>query len=220
MKRSKSVSILSSVFLAILILSGSIAVVILCRPFYYAHIHYLDLPSEAGISAAQIKEAYNQVLDYCIGLSAHFSAGVFAFSENGVQHFRDVRILFQLNLLLLALSILILTILHWFCKKHKITPYRFFGFGPLGGTSIFILSAFTIIGVLSSLHFDLAFTLFHKIFFPGKDNWILSYTADPIINVLPQIFFRNCAILILGIIVIVCSVFIYVDIRQRRKSLV
>ena len=54
------------------------------------------------------------------------------------------------------------------------------------------------IGALAALDFDRAFVVFHSIFFPGKTNWLFDWHADQIIRVLPQAFFRNCAILIGG----------------------
>ena len=53
-------------------------------------------------------------------------------------------------------------------------------------------------------YFDKAFEVFHKIFFPQKQNWILNPKTDEIINVLPQKFFMNCAILI-GVSILVFS---------------
>lgn len=38
MKTSKPLSLLTALFTALAVLSGSIAAPLLCRPFYYAHI--------------------------------------------------------------------------------------------------------------------------------------------------------------------------------------
>ena len=71
------------------------------------------------------------------------------------------------------------------------------------------------IGGLAALDFDRFFTLFHAVFFPGKDNWIFHPKADPIILILPQEFFRNCAILILAVLLLTCTVLI---LRDRKKK--
>ena len=42
MKSSKLFSLLTALATAVLVLSGSIAVPILCRPFYYAHIEAMS----------------------------------------------------------------------------------------------------------------------------------------------------------------------------------
>ena len=67
-----------------------------------------------------------------------------------------------------------------------------------------------LIALLAALDFDGAFTVFHSIFFPGKDNWLFDPVTDPVILILPEAFFRNCAIAIVSIL---CSsvVFSYVN---------
>ena len=60
-----------------------------------------------------------------------------------------------------------------------------------------------IVGGLAALDFDRAFTVFHTIFFPGKDNWLFDPMTDPVILILPEAFFRSCAILILAAVFVV-----------------
>lgn len=48
MRTSKPLSVLLAVLTALLVLSGSIAVPLLCRPFYYAHIGPLGWWSPRG----------------------------------------------------------------------------------------------------------------------------------------------------------------------------
>lgn len=50
--------------------------------------------------------------------------------------------------------------------------------------------------------------VFHAIFFPGKDNWLLDPVTDPIILLLTQAFFRNCSILILAVLLFSCAALI------------
>ncbi len=218
MKTQKWMTAVASVLLAVWILSAAIATPILFRPFYYLHIDYLQLPELSGKDAAQIEQAYNQVVDYCIGLSGEFSAGDFPFSQQGAQHFRDVRILFQLDLILLVTSFVLLVLLWWAGRKFHLTSYRFGGRGPLFWAAIALLATFAVVSVLAALDFNAAFTVFHTLFFPGKDNWMFSYKTDPIIRVLPQVFFRNCALLILGVLILLCLACIGIDFWQQRKA--
>ena len=79
--------------------------------------------------------------------------------------------------------------------------------------------AFLIVGGLAALDFDRAFTVFHTIFFPGKTNWLFDPDTDQIINILPETFFMDCAILILAVLVIGCAALILADFlagRDRR----
>ena len=78
---NKLPAIVMSIAVALAILTGSIALPIIIRPFYYAQIDPLELERSSGLSREEIIEAYDEVLDYCIGASDEFSAGVLPFSE-------------------------------------------------------------------------------------------------------------------------------------------
>ena len=67
MKTSKPLSLLLSLLTALAVLSGSIAAPLLCRPFYYAHIDALGLVEYTGLTREQITEAFDQMMDYCLG---------------------------------------------------------------------------------------------------------------------------------------------------------
>lgn len=103
MKSSKLLCILSALATALLVLSASVAAPILCRPFYYAHIAPLEL-TRYGLPAEEIRRAYGEMMDYCLGLRPDFAAGVLPASPEGAAHFADVRALFLLDLGVLVLS--------------------------------------------------------------------------------------------------------------------
>ena len=87
MRPSKPASVLLSLVLALLVLSFSISVPILFRPFYYVQIDALHLPEQTGWSAEVIREAYDEVLDFCV-FGAPFGTGELAWSESGPQPLR------------------------------------------------------------------------------------------------------------------------------------
>jgi integral membrane protein (TIGR01906 family) len=72
-----------------------------------------------------------------------------------------------------------------------------------------------VVGSLAAVDFDRAFVIFHKIFFPGKSNWLFDYDADQIIRVLPQDFFMNCAILIGAGLILFSGCLLWIG--KRRK---
>ena len=74
MKQSKILSVLLAVLMACLVLSSSVAVPILCRPFYYAHIGPLGLVQATGLTEEAIRQAYDEMLDFCLG-APEFSTG-------------------------------------------------------------------------------------------------------------------------------------------------
>lgn len=74
MRSSKLATAALTVILALLVLSASIAVPILFRPFYYIQIDALRLPERTGWAEEVIREAYDEVLDFCV-LGTPFGTG-------------------------------------------------------------------------------------------------------------------------------------------------
>ncbi len=210
--KGKMLAIARAVLMALVILTGAIAVPILFRPFFHWHIAAFDLPELTGLTVTEIKTAYKEMLDYCIGLSDTFSVGVLPFSESGASHFADVRRLFVLDLRVLAAAGIVLIGL-WLCCRRK--SARLLGHTPGFWSAVGLGATFLTVGGLAALDFDRAFVVFHKLFFPGKDNWMFSSISDPVINMLPAEFFRNCAILILALILISCTALLLWD---RKKN--
>lgn len=218
MKTSKLLALFTALAIALLVLSGSIAVPILCRPFYYAHIEAMGLPELTGLSVDQIKEAFNQMLDFCLGLREDFAVGVLPWSESGRAHFADVRVLFQLDLVIFVLSAVILAVLALAARRRRLAPARLLGRGPGFWAAVGLAAVFLVVGALAAANFQRAFVVFHTLFFPGKTNWIFDWRTDPIILLLPEDFFRNCAILILVLLVFWCAVLIAADLLAGRRE--
>lgn len=205
----KLLSLVTAIAVALALLTGAIAVPTLVRPIYYAHITALDLPEKSGMTQEEIIDAYDEVLDYCTGVTDEFSAGILPFSAGGADHFKDCRQLFLLDYWLFAASMAALAAIIVYARKHKL--HRFLNRGPAFWGATGLSAVLLVIGTAAATNFDKAFTLFHTLFFPGKDNWALYANVDPIIRVMPEEFFRNCAIVILGIIVAVTIVIALAD---------
>jgi len=210
-KQSKLLTVFLAIATACLVLSASIAAPILCRPFYYAHIDAMELDSYIGLDEGYVREAYDEMMDFCVGLTDEFSTGILKWSESGRSHFVDVKRLFLLDLAVMVVSAALLIGDLFLRSRRKVQPYRFLGRGAgfwaaagLGGT-------ISVVGILAAIDFDRAFVVFHKLFFPGKSNWIFDWRTDPIILILPQEFFRNCAILIGALLIMWCVVLIVTD---------
>lgn len=215
--KEKLLSLLCALLAALTVLTGAIAVPILCRPFYYAHVDGYHL-TDYGLTREEIHTAYNEMMDYCTGRREDFSAGVLPFSPSGASHFEDVRGLFLLDLRVLKLSVVGLGLLLGWRLVGRVRPYRFRGRGPGFWAAAGLGVSFLAVGGLAALDFDRAFVLFHALFFPGKDNWIFDWQTDPIILFLPQDFFRNCAILILTLLLVWCGALIGADLWTGRRN--
>ena len=147
-----------------------------------------------------------------------FSTGELAFSTNGASHFADCKKLFNLNLIVLIISFVLTLTLFILERKKVFSFYNFFNKRPCFFSGIINLILPLTIGGLASINFDKAFTIFHKIFFPGKDNWLFYPDQDEIINILPIEFFRNSAILIAVGLIIISVIFIILGVKKDRKN--
>ncbi len=218
MKPSKILTVILAVLAAVILLTASIAAPILCRPFYYAHIGPLELEEQTGLTRQEIKTAFDEMMDFCLG-GEEFSTGVLRWSEEGKQHFADVRVLFLFDLKVLAAAAILLVLVLIAARRSKIRPALLANHTSTFWAGIGLATVFVIVGALAATDFDRAFVIFHALFFPGKENWLFDPAIDQIINILPQEFFRNCALLILTILLIGCLVFVLADIYiQRRKK--
>ncbi len=216
--KNKISTALLCVFTVLLTITFSISLPICIRPFYYAHIEKYNLVEITGKSETQIKEAYDQVLDYLTLPNKEFSTGDFTYSEEGKSHFADCKALFILNFTVLFVSLAVIILLYILKRKKFITFSKPFCFNPsfTSGTATLIL--FAAIGLLAALDFDKAFVVFHNIFFYGKDNWLFDSSKDQIITALPQEFFLNCAIMIIASIIIISISLILYAIFKKRKN--
>lgn len=217
MKTSKLLTVLLSVLTAVILLTAAIAVPILCRPFYYAHIEPMGLCEQTGLTRDEIKTAFDEMMDFCLG-GEEFSTGVLRWSEEGKAHFTDVRVLFLFDLRVLAISVIALILILVISRLSRRKPGRILRRGYTFWAGGGLAAVFVIVGALAAADFDRAFTIFHTLFFPGKDNWLFHPSKDQIINILPQDFFMHCALLILVILLVGCLALILWDVIPRRKK--
>ena len=201
---------------ALAVLTGSIAWVLLLRPFYYVQIKSLGVCAASGLTEAQVRAAYADVMDYCLGLRGDFAAGVLPFSAEGASHFADVRGLFLLDLAVLAGTLLLLLGLKLACRRRRTALPRLRGRTPGFWAACGLGGLILVVGALAATDFDRAFTVFHGIFFPGKDNWLFDPATDPIIVLLPEEFFRNCAVAIAVSLLGLCLWLILSGRRQKK----
>lgn len=189
--------------LFLFILSFSIALPIYIRPVYYIYSELSELPERTDYEKAEIREAYDSVLDYLTIPGKDFSVNGMKYSYSGKSHFEDCKRLFSLNTSALIFSFfLTLLILFGSRQKPELSGYRRKSFLYAGVLSLIFPA---VIGGIALIDFNSAFTLFHKFLFPGKINWIFNPQTDEIINILPEEFFMLCGAII-GLSVLVLSI--------------
>ena len=215
--KNKMIKKIFSAFLVIntslFIISLSISFVLLFRPFYYYHIDYLNISETSGYTKDEIKEAYDDVIDYIV-LDKTFKTGKLNYSKDGYDHFKDCKVLFIINFIILGFSFGIILLKRIYLKNIKLFKYNVCMWSSVLNISIFMILFF----VSKIISFDKMFELFHRIFFMGKDNWLFDKNTDEIIKILPKEFFMNCAILIIFLIFIISLVFIIKEIVSKRKN--
>ena len=216
--KNKICSVLFTVAVFFFIITFSIGLPIYFRPFYYAHIVPLELENESGYTYSEICVAYNEVLDYLTLPNKEFGTGIMEHSESGASHFEDCKVIFTINAVVLLISSAIIVALKILEKTKKLDKLKLGRFSCGFWASVSALGLFAIIGLVASVSFYNFFTSFHKLLFPGKDNWYFDPRYDEIINALPQEFFRNCAILIAASVFVFCTVIIGREIIMQRKS--
>ena len=215
--KMKLVSVAVVILTALLIVSVGITLPILFRPFYYMQIDALELPESTGLTFSDIKVAYDEMMDFCIGLRPDFSAGILRFSEEGASHFADVRTLFFIDFAIIGICTVSLAVIVIILKKKKLSLYKFHGRSAPFWSVVSIGSFSALIGIACAINFKETFIFFHKIFFIGKTNWSFKPYKDPIIYLLPNQFFSNCAIFIFAFILL-CSITILINEFLPKKD--
>lgn len=195
MRQNKPLSLLTSLATALFLLSGSIAVPILWRGFYYGQIEALALPARTGWSPQVIRAAYDAVMDYLVK-GAPFGTGPLRWSESGKAHFADCRFLFRLDFLILALSGCFLLLVLLLTLTGRVKLHRFLGRSPALWAMAGLLAVVLVLGLWAWTDFTGLFTAFHTLCFPGKTNWIFDWRTDEIILILPEDFWARAAALI------------------------
>lgn len=214
MKKSKVLSLYMIVMIIIFIITFSISIPVLFRPFYYLHINMLDLVNKTGYDYQTIKTAYDEMMNFCLGLTPYFSTGELKYSVDGINHFIDVRNLIFLDLSLLLFSGLNIFITPRILKKKNVIPYKFNNYNNSYYAAKILLAVFISIILFSLSNFRRTFVIFHQIFFPGKTNWLFDHRYDEIILILPEVYFKNCAILIVSVLLIICLYLIIKDTKD------
>ena len=198
--RDRLVTFIFTVAIAVLTITFSIGLPIYVRDIYYAHIpvvqdqveYYTDVRVEEDV----IVEAYDEVLDFLTLPGREFGVGILPYSEEGKAHFEDCKVLFDLNRNAFIISLAVIVILLVWNKCGIIRLVKMRGLSATFWAGAGTLGVFATIGALAATDFERAFTIFHKLFFPGKDNWLFNPYTDPIILFMPIEFFMNCAVTI------------------------
>lgn len=190
-------------------ISVGLAIAIYVRPFYYLGMDRIS--EETGYSTEVIKENYDALIDYC----SPFFTGELDFpslpeSESGISHFVEVKVIFNLFFALLFITPVFLAGLIYLQHRRNSSSW-------LLASPIIVCVLPLLIGLACAIDFNRIFVLFHQVVF-NNDDWLFSPYEDPIILFLPERFFLQCALIIVGTVLLGCIVLISLYAFKRKKS--
>ena len=177
------------------------------EPFYASEHRKLtlygkSLPEHIGISIEELDELTSFTLDYLNDKNASLDRQMNikgqmreVFTEDEKLHMVDVQKLNLIanKLLLISAIICLICIAFLLIKKQ---PFSIL-FNVYKKTMLTVLSVFAALGIWVFLDFDSFWTMFHHVFFPGNDLWILDLRKDILIMIVPPEFFYHLVIRIL-----------------------
>lgn len=197
------------VLFLIFFISVGLAVAIYVRPFYYMGMERIS--AETGFSTEIIKENYDALIDYC----SPFFTGELDFpslpeSETGISHFVEVKVIFNLFFALLFITPVFLAGLIYLQHRRRSTSWML-------ASPVIVCVLPLLIGGACAVDFNRIFVLFHEIVF-RNDDWLFSPYEDPIILFLPERFFLQCALIIIGTVLLGCIALVTLHIIHKNKQ--
>ncbi len=201
--------ILSGLCILLFLFSAAVVLVLNFRPMYYLDITLFGLDRESGMSVADIKANYDTLISY----NAVWNRGPLVFptlpmSEGGAIHFAEVKRIFdgiQICCLVSGIGTLISAIRMRGRKNRTVLKV-------VGILAILIPAA---LGGLMAIGWERFFVTFHQLVF-RNDYWLFDPATDPVILILPDAYFLQCAVCIIALILIgACICFVLS--RKRRR---
>lgn len=155
--------------------------------WYPLEVEYLKLEQVVFMSKDAILHNYNGLLNYLTNpFETSLTFASFRSSTDGLKHFADVKWFFHLT------QVVFLGFLYPTVKsfKQRFKTKSFWSIQrPLIIAALFPL----MIGLMASvIGFENFFILFHKVLFVGDNNWLFAPLKDPVIWILPEVFFLHC----------------------------
>lgn len=161
--------------------------------FYPLEIKWLQLEAGVGLSHQTIQRNFQVLMDYLTNpFNWHLDMPHFPSSADGLYHFESVKKLFHLvqGLVLVGLP------LTWYLTQRAIKKDTFNVLATFSKGFAFMATVPILIGLFAYfIGFSQFFTLFHHLLFPGDSTWLFHPDQDPVILILPELFFLHCFVL-------------------------
>lgn len=193
---------------------GAVIFTLNCRTIYYKDMQNQQLEAYLGLPEEEIKVNYDILIDYNLVTKRidTLEFPTFPMSEQGRIHFEEVKHIFVVIQYLFVITggFFGLGIL-WMRKTKEYTSLKWL--------AVLTFTVPAILGILIGVCWEQVFVLFHKIFF-RNDYWLFDPVTDPVILILPDIFFAHCAIVILAVIVLggIAAMLVYSVIKKKEQK--
>jgi len=188
-------SVITGICLSVFLFTLATVLILNARWLYELDIRWLDLERISGMLSDDIRANYHALIDYNqVWFRGELVFPTLPMSREGAIHFQEVKRIFdviQIACFVTGLMSLLLVIRQ---KQHGIRTH----FRIAGILSIIIP---VISGMLVAIDWERFFVTFHRIFF-RNDYWLFDPVYDPVILILPDTFFLQCAA---GILVIILA---------------
>ncbi|MSS64028.1 TIGR01906 family membrane protein [Velocimicrobium porci] len=183
------------------------------RPLYYYDIKALHIAEQTGLSEQLIRANYDVLIDYNSILGSDvLQFPDFFMSKSGKIHFMEVKKIF-----LMIKWLGIVSFIPFLCFGRYLMSKQSYRF--LKWLSILGIGFPVVFGILIGVNWEKMFVQFHQLLFQN-DYWLFDPMTDPIITILPDEFFYQCAGLIISIFILQSCIagILYRNYRIQRKK--
>lgn len=188
------------------------------KPFYYFEYHKNDIMHVTKMDAESIDIAIDRLSGYLSEKYPELNAQVtidgrnrLLFNEKEILHMIDVKHLIVTSRRICGVYAVLLIvyylILHRLERRNEFL--RKLGKWALGGMVLILVLGLGAVFI----DFSAAFIQFHHIFFTN-DLWLLDPSTDVLIQMLPEVFFRDITIMIFMNALLIAIVFYIVGVKK------
>ncbi|KRM24439.1 TIGR01906 family membrane protein [Latilactobacillus graminis] len=182
--RIKSVVSWLALYLA-LISSAILVTLLLSWGLYQPLSHYLNLAGQQGLTQQRLMDNFNHLMTYLLVPWQHqLQLPDFPMSLDGHQHFIEVKRLFGIVGIVWIVTIGP-AVRQWCIRRQAKQLWQYIR--PMQVALVMP----PCLGFIASMNFERFFIIFHELLFRNL-NWQFDPLVDPIILVLPEIYFGLC----------------------------
>jgi integral membrane protein (TIGR01906 family) len=216
----KLISIIFSVLLFFVLLFSTMQVIVYNLNYYENHYIKRDISSDIGMELDDLMDVTKMMIEYLkdtretLDMTAPINGQVVeVFGEREKAHMVDVKNLFVQATMIRNVSLLLMLLLIVGCvlKNRRLLIEML---GGIKYTFAVIIALLIALGSLFYIDFNKYFIIFHKIFF-DNDLWILS-ASDVLVNMVPEAFFFETAMII--IVIFIISIIVTIVVAETIKK--